>query len=115
MYVEINLLAELFALAGLKVTFLNTEYNLERLVRHTDIHFRFAKYPSFEFETTPDGLPQDHPRVGDGFMEIFKSLVLRTKPILREKLVKPPVDCIIGDGVLGLTLDVADELGILRT
>ena len=41
-------------------------------------------------------------------------MVLRTKPILREMLVniKPTVDCIIGDGVLGLILDVADELGI---
>ena len=107
-------LAELFALAGLKVTFLNTEYNHERLVRHTDIRSRFAKYPRFGFQTIPDGLPQDHPRVGHGFMEIFESLVLRTKPILREMLVniKPTVDCIIGDGVLGLILDVADELGI---
>ncbi|XVF83825.1 hypothetical protein PTKIN_Ptkin16aG0524300 [Pterospermum kingtungense] len=108
-------LAELFALAGLKVTFLNSEYNHERLLRHTDVLSRFTKYPGFEFETITDGLPDDHPRVGDAVNDMFKSMELRSKPILREMLVniKPPVDCIIGDGVLGfLTLDVADELGI---
>ncbi|XVE99683.1 hypothetical protein REPUB_Repub03eG0221400 [Reevesia pubescens] len=107
-------LAELFGLSGLRVTFLNTEHNHERLLRHTDCSSRFAKYPGFEFKTVPDGLPQDHPRVGDCIMDMFEGLELRTKPIFREMLIniKPPVDCIIGDGVLGLTLDVADELGI---
>ncbi|XVF83828.1 hypothetical protein PTKIN_Ptkin16aG0524600 [Pterospermum kingtungense] len=108
-------LAELFALAGLKVTFLNTEYNHERLLRHTNILPRFTKYPGFEFKTITDGLPQDHPRAGHRFLEINKSLELRSKPIFKEILVniKPPVDCIIGDGTLGaVTLDVADELGI---
>ncbi|EOY17945.1 UDP-glucosyltransferase family 1 protein, putative [Theobroma cacao] len=82
-------LAEVFALAGLQ-------------------------YPRFKFETIPDGLREDHPRLGDCFMELFEGMELRTKPILREMLVKinPPVDCIVGDGVLGLVLDVADELGI---
>ncbi|XVE52580.1 hypothetical protein DITRI_Ditri02bG0133000 [Diplodiscus trichospermus] len=107
-------LAELFSLEGLKVTFLNTEYNHERLIRHTDICYRFTKYPRFEFKTIPDGLPQDHPRVGDSIIEIFESLPLITKPILREMLAntKPHVDCIIGDGALGFIHDVADELGI---
>ncbi|MBA0665435.1 hypothetical protein Goklo_005290, partial [Gossypium klotzschianum] len=81
-------LAELLALASLRVTFLNSEYNHESLVRHTDILSRFAQYPGFKFETIPDGLSQDHPRIN------------------------PPPDCIIGDGVLGLTFDVANELGI---
>ncbi|XVF83827.1 hypothetical protein PTKIN_Ptkin16aG0524500 [Pterospermum kingtungense] len=110
-------LAELFALAGLKVTFLNSDYNHERvLVHNTDILSRFAKYQGFEFKTITDSLPQDHPRVGNNFVfEMIKGMVLRSKPIFREMLVniKPPVDCIIGDGVLGgVTLDVADELGI---
>ncbi|XVF83832.1 hypothetical protein PTKIN_Ptkin16aG0525000 [Pterospermum kingtungense] len=108
-------LAELFALAGLRVTFLNSEYNHDRLLRHTDVFSRFTKYPGFEFETITDGLPDDHPRLSDRIMEMFKGLELRTKPIFREMLVniEPPVDCIIGDGVLGLvTLDVAEELEI---
>ncbi|OMO68459.1 UDP-glucuronosyl/UDP-glucosyltransferase [Corchorus capsularis] len=107
-------LAELLALAGLKITFLNSQHNHERLICHTDIRSRFIKYPGFEFETITDGLPVDHPRVGDRIMEIFDAMELRTKPILREMLVKmkPPVDCIIGDGILGFIVDVANELGI---
>ncbi|XVE69326.1 hypothetical protein DITRI_Ditri09bG0143500 [Diplodiscus trichospermus] len=107
-------LAELFALSGLKVTFLNSEHNHERLVRHTNLRSRFGKYPGFRLETIWDGLPHEHPRLGDGFTELFEGLELRTKPIFREMLVniKPPVDCIIGDGILGLIVDVADELGI---
>ncbi|OMO76299.1 UDP-glucuronosyl/UDP-glucosyltransferase [Corchorus olitorius] len=105
---------ELLALTGLKITFLNSQHNHERLIYHTDIQSRFAKYPGFEFETITDGLPEGHPRVSDRIMEIFDAMELRTKPILREMLVKmkPPADCIIGDGILGFAVDVANELGI---
>ncbi|KAK8277575.1 hypothetical protein V6Z11_D10G281000 [Gossypium hirsutum] len=107
-------LAELLALASLRVTFLNSEYNHESLVRHTDILSRFAQYPGFKFETIPDGLSQDHPRVGFAMKDMFASLELITKPIFKQMLfeINPPPDCIIGDGVLGLTFDVANELGI---
>lgn len=47
-------LAELFCLANLKVTFLNTNKNHKLLTQHTDIQARFARYPSFRFETIPD-------------------------------------------------------------
>ncbi|XVF83830.1 hypothetical protein PTKIN_Ptkin16aG0524800 [Pterospermum kingtungense] len=45
---------------------------------------------------------------------MYQGLELRTKPIFREMLVniEPPVDCIIGDGLLVFTLYVANELGI---
>ncbi|OMO76319.1 UDP-glucuronosyl/UDP-glucosyltransferase [Corchorus olitorius] len=108
-------LAELLSVTGLKITFLNSEHNHERLVRrHSYLHSHFVRYPGFEFETIWDGLPPDHPRVGNAFPDIFGGLYFRTKPIFREMLVKmkPPVDCIIGDGVLGFVVDIADELGI---
>ncbi|GLT30271.1 hypothetical protein SLA2020_050800 [Shorea laevis] len=105
-------LAELLVLAGLKVTFINSDHNHDRLVRFTDVVARFAKYPSFQFRTVPDGLPDDHPRSGDMVMEIFDGLIVKTKPALRDLLVdiRPPVDCIIGDGVLGFVLDIGQEL-----
>ncbi|KAK6234277.1 hypothetical protein QUC31_006683, partial [Theobroma cacao] len=64
--------------------------------------------------TIPDGLPGDHPRSGNRFMEIFEAMNMRTKPLLKDMLVEmiPPVDCIIGDGILEFVLDVANELGI---
>ncbi|KAK6234286.1 hypothetical protein QUC31_006692 [Theobroma cacao] len=107
-------LAELCATAGLKVTFLNSEYNHSRLVRFANIPSRFDKYPGFEFRTISDGLPGDHPRSGNRFMEIFEAMNIRTKPLLKDMLVEmiPPVDCIIGDGILEFVLDVANELGI---
>ncbi|EOY17942.1 UDP-glucosyltransferase family 1 protein [Theobroma cacao] len=107
-------LAELCATAGLKVTFLNSEYNHSRLVRFANIPSRFDKYPGFEFRTISDGLPGDHSRSGNRFMEIFEAMNIRTKPLLKDMLVEmiPPVDCIIGDGILEFVLDVANELGI---
>ncbi|KAL7236086.1 hypothetical protein ACSBR1_019369 [Camellia fascicularis] len=58
-------LAELFCLAGIDVTFLNSKHNHCRLLRYTDVRSRFAPYVGFNFETIPDGLPADHPRSGD--------------------------------------------------
>lgn len=108
-------LAELLGLAGLNVTFLNSEYNHERLVLFTDIQARFAEYPGFRFRTIWDGLPGDHPRSGDRFMEMFESVKMIAKPIFREMLIsiRPPLNCIIGDGIMGSVVDVvANELQI---
>ena len=107
-------LAELLALTGFKVTFLNSEHNHERLVKYTNITAHFARYPGFEFKTIPDGLPDDHPRTGEWFLEMFYAMEMKTKPCLIEMLlnISPPVDCIIADGFLGFALDAAKELGI---
>ncbi|KAF2294883.1 hypothetical protein GH714_025918 [Hevea brasiliensis] len=106
-------LAELLSLAGLNITFLNTEHSHERVTRFTDVEARFAKYPGFHFMTMPDCLPVDHPRTSD-LTDLFESLQLKSKPIFKQLLIetRPPVNCIIGDGLLGFPLDVAIELGI---
>ncbi|KAG2723828.1 hypothetical protein I3760_02G188500 [Carya illinoinensis] len=124
-------LAELLALSGLHVTFLNTDYNQDRLFRHTNVQARFGGFPGFQFKIIPDGLPVEHPRGGDHFYEMFKSMNLVTKPLLREMLVSSklqyyddsgsitannirsgPVNCIIADGILTFPIDVGNELGI---
>ncbi|XAR65881.1 7-deoxyloganetin glucosyltransferase [Bertholletia excelsa] len=113
-------LAELLCLAGLQVTFLNTDHNHRRLLRHTDLQSRFAIYPQFCFETISDGLPDDHPRSGDRFMELFDGLEAVTRPLFKAMLTsgdqssayRRPVTCIIADGVLNFTLPVAEEVGI---
>ncbi|KAJ6317733.1 hypothetical protein OIU76_013303 [Salix suchowensis] len=61
-------LAELLSLAGINITFLNSERNHKLLVRYTNIEDRFAKHPGFRFQTISDGLPLDHPRSGDGVL-----------------------------------------------
>ncbi|KAK9189393.1 hypothetical protein WN943_017989 [Citrus x changshan-huyou] len=107
-------LAEIFSLAGLKVTFLNSKHNHERLIRYTDIHDRFLQYSEFQFKTISDGLPADHPRAGDRLMEMFDSLSLNTRPLLKQMLIdtSPPVSCIIGDACMEFVVDVATELEI---
>lgn len=125
-------LAELLALAGLHITFLNTDYNQDRLLRHTNVQARFAAFPGFRFKIIPDGLPINHPRGGDHFPEMFNSMKSVTKPLLREMLVScklqnhgdsgsssnsnnirsGPVNCIIADGSLTFPIDVGNELGI---
>lgn len=107
-------LAELLGLAGVKVTFLNSDYNHDQLLRHTDIVERFQRYPGFEFRTVWDGLPPDYPRTGESFMALFAAMRLNTKRLFRELVVgvRPQVDCIIGDGILGFVFDVAMELDI---
>ncbi|KAK8549421.1 hypothetical protein V6N13_027175 [Hibiscus sabdariffa] len=108
-------LSELLALAGFRITFLNSDHNHERLVKLTDMATHFARYPGFEFKTITDGLPPDHPRTGNWFMENYVEVIEpKTKQNLREILlnISPPVDCIIGDGFLGFVLDVGKDLGI---
>ncbi|KAM4093872.1 hypothetical protein ACB094_06G151900 [Castanea mollissima] len=98
-------LAQLLSLAGLNITFLNTDDNHNRLVLHTNILHRFACFPGFQFKTIPDGLP---------------SLKLVTKPIFREMLCSgqlnsatgQSVTCIIADGILSFPIDVGNEIGI---
>ncbi|KAK8671834.1 hypothetical protein V6N13_038419 [Hibiscus sabdariffa] len=108
-------LAELLALAGFRITFLNTHHNHERLLRFTNMAAYFERYSGFELGTITDGLPQDHPRSGHWFPAMFEdATAMKIKQSLRDMLVNvsPPVDCMIVDAFLGFALDVARELGI---
>ena len=71
-------LAQLLSLAGLNITFLKTDHNHNFLVLHSNILHRFACFPGFQFKSIPDGLPDDHPRAGVRFMEMFDSFELVT-------------------------------------
>ncbi|XP_015877335.1 7-deoxyloganetic acid glucosyl transferase-like [Ziziphus jujuba] len=115
-------LAELLALEGLYVTFLNTHFTHNRLLLHTDIQARFETYPGFLFKTISDGLPDDHPRSGDTIMEVIHSINSESKSIFKQLLLSnelgtsegnPLVSCIIVDGIFGgFTTDIANELHI---
>ncbi|KAF4395674.1 hypothetical protein G4B88_013448 [Cannabis sativa] len=114
-------LAELLAMSGLHVTFLNSDHIHNRLIKYTDMETRFSKYPEFLFRTIWDGLEEDHPRTGESVWDIIFSMNEKTKPVLREMLVSgqlgsgdsPYVTYMITDGLFGgFTLDVAEELGI---
>ncbi|KAL3521162.1 hypothetical protein ACH5RR_019311 [Cinchona calisaya] len=113
-------LAELLCLSGLHITFLVTEHIHARILRDTNIQSRFSNYPGFQLKTIPDGLPEDHPRSRDKYMELFDSLKSKSKLLFKEMLTsgslcdetRRPVKFIIADGCLGFTCDVANEIGI---
>ncbi|KAF2296180.1 hypothetical protein GH714_036519 [Hevea brasiliensis] len=58
-------LAELLSLAGLNITFLNTEHNHERLTRFTDVEARFANKPIFK-QLLVETRPPINCIIGDG-------------------------------------------------
>ncbi|XP_060203421.1 7-deoxyloganetic acid glucosyltransferase-like [Lycium barbarum] len=108
-------LAELLCLADLKVTFINTNHNQQRLLRHTNVQSRFEQYPSFQFLTISDGLSEDHPRSAEQFGDIISSLQTMAEPFLKEMLsdvVEKPVTCVIADGLFYYAVDIGNEKGV---
>ncbi|KAG5533455.1 hypothetical protein RHGRI_027581 [Rhododendron griersonianum] len=118
-------LAELLCHAGLHVTFLVTHFTHCRLLRHSNVHSHFTRYPGFRFETITDGLPEDDPRSGENIVDLLKSFGLIAKPLLTELLIsdreknadsaatgRKKITCIVADGLSSFTIDVAEEIGI---
>ncbi|KAL0449263.1 UNVERIFIED_CONTAM: 7-deoxyloganetic acid glucosyl transferase [Sesamum latifolium] len=115
-------LAEVFCLANLHVTMLLSEYTHGRLRHHANIESRFSRYPGFRVATIPDGLPEDHPRVGERAMEIVMSLLkvgeaefrklMETTDALSDGGARRRVTCLIMDGVLSFAVPVAEEMRI---
>ncbi|XP_076897905.1 7-deoxyloganetin glucosyltransferase-like [Bidens hawaiensis] len=113
------LLAKILHSKGFHITFVNTEFNHQRLVKSQGLD-ALNRYTSFQFETIPDGLPpaenldatQDIPSLckstSETCLEPFKKLLSK----LNDSTTAPPVSWIVGDGVMSFTLDAADELGI---
>ncbi|KAI3938679.1 hypothetical protein MKW92_018364 [Papaver armeniacum] len=117
-------LAKILHLRGLHVTFVNTEFNHQRLLssRGPD---SLKGLPDFDFETIPDGLPpptdpnatQDVVALGisisieNNCLEPFRNLVSKLNNNSSSSN-RPPVTSIIFDGNMGFALEVAKELEI---
>ncbi|KAI3689411.1 hypothetical protein L2E82_47367 [Cichorium intybus] len=104
---------------GFHITFVNTEFNHQRLLKSQgpdDLH----ALPSFCFESIPDGLPppqnpdatQDVPSlcksVDETCLGPFKSLLTKLNAS------SSPVTCIVADVLMGFTLDAAREFDIFE-
>lgn len=111
-------LAKILHHKGFHITFVHTEFNQRRLLRSRGKK-ALDGLPSFQFETIPDGLPfsdadatQDVPSLCDSTSKNclvpFRQLVTR----LNSSPGVPPVSCIVSDGIMSFTLEVARELGI---
>ncbi|KAI3721155.1 hypothetical protein L2E82_32160 [Cichorium intybus] len=113
-------LAEVLCLSGLHITLLVTDHIHAQLLKYSNIQSRFNCYPGFHLESISDGLPEDHPRFVDTIMELFESLKTKSNTLFKDILTsgklssdsRRPVTCIIADGFMGYTCDVANEIGI---
>ncbi|KAK8568341.1 hypothetical protein V6N13_106264 [Hibiscus sabdariffa] len=110
--------AKLLHLNGFHVTFVNTEYNHQRLLKSRGPNALHG-LPDFRFETIPDGLPppdiegtQDIPALcsstSKNCLAPFRQLLAR----LNSSSGVPPVTCVFSDGVMSFTMVAAQELGI---
>ncbi|XP_034704398.1 7-deoxyloganetic acid glucosyltransferase-like [Vitis riparia] len=114
-------LAELLCLADIQVTFLNCHYPHRRLLSYSNIQARFSRYPGFRFETISDGLPMEHPRTAEQFLDVVDGVKTTTAPLFMEMMIswcrsasdtRSPLTCIIADGLMSFAIDVANEVGL---
>ncbi|KAL7235985.1 hypothetical protein ACSBR1_019296 [Camellia fascicularis] len=111
-------LAKLLHSRGFHVTFVHTKFNHNRLLNSTGPH-SLSGLPDFRFETVSDGLPEtnqrgilDLPVLCESMpvhcLESFRDLMVR----LRDLKDVPPVSCVVSDGVMSFTMEVAEEFGL---
>ncbi|KAL9260995.1 7-deoxyloganetin glucosyltransferase-like protein [Drosera capensis] len=108
-------LAKLLHHRGFHITFVNTEYNHNRLLKSRGPS-ALDGIPSFRFEAIPDGLPpSDNPDVtqdGTSMLDSMERTCLGPFMELVGSLDGPPVSCVIADAVLMFTVEAAEKLGV---
>lgn len=112
-------LAKLVHHNGFYVTFVNTEFNHKRLLRSNGPH-SLDGLPDFRFETIPDGLPPADDDATQHIPSLCESTSKNCSAPFRGLINKinaeiegvPPVTCIVSDGAMSFTLEVAEEFGL---
>ncbi|KAL3538665.1 hypothetical protein ACH5RR_002031 [Cinchona calisaya] len=111
-------LAKILHSKGFYITFVNTEFNHQRLVR-TQGADAVKGFLDFQFKTIPDGLPpsdpdatQDIPALCDSIPKNCLVPFLNLIENLNDLPDSPRVSCIVSDGAMSFTLQAAEELNI---
>ena len=111
-------LAKILHSKGFHITFVNTEYNHNRLLRSRG-PAALNGLPSFRFETITDGLPTSAADATQDIPALCISTERHCLQPFRELLGRlnddggvPPVSCIVSDAVMFSTIDAAEELGV---
>ncbi|ERN14703.1 hypothetical protein AMTR_s00038p00223700 [Amborella trichopoda] len=110
-------LAKLLLARGFYITFVNTEFNHERVTSSAGA-IELKHLEDFNLESITDGLPPDDCRTQESlfdattkyFLSPFKDLVSK----LNGSMEVPRVPCIISDGLRNFTQQVVEENGIPR-
>ncbi|GKC72861.1 hypothetical protein Tco_1118744 [Tanacetum coccineum] len=111
-------LAKLLHFKGFHISFVNTHYNHNRLLRSRGPS-SLDGLPDFRFYSITDGLPpcdadtsQSVPELGESLpkhsLEPFCELITS----LNNAADVPPVMCIISDGSMSYTLEAAERFGL---
>ncbi|KAM7500067.1 hypothetical protein LguiA_024481 [Lonicera macranthoides] len=115
-------LAKLLHSQGIHITFVNTEYNHNRLLKSGGPNSLDGS-SDFRFMTIPDGLPpldvdvaQDVAAVcksiPKNFLAPFVSLIEKLNSNMGSLEMNPPVTYMVSDGFMTFTIDAAERLGI---
>ncbi|RWR79293.1 7-deoxyloganetin glucosyltransferase [Cinnamomum micranthum f. kanehirae] len=111
-------LAKLLHARGFFITYVNTEFNHNRLLRSRGPD-SLNGLDDFRFVTIPDGLPPSDRDATQDVPALCESTSKNCTVPFRDLIVKinstvgvPKISCIISDGVMSFTLDAAEELGI---
>ncbi|XP_030509618.2 7-deoxyloganetin glucosyltransferase [Cannabis sativa] len=115
-------LAKLLHLKGFHITFVNTQFNHNRLLKSRGPN-SLDGFPDFRFESIPDGLPMTEQKA-DATQDILSLCVSTEKNCIgpfRELLLQlndstssgvPPVSCVVSDGFMSFTIKAAEEFGV---
>uniref|UniRef100_A0AAU7YSK0 7-deoxyloganetin glucosyltransferase n=1 Tax=Eucommia ulmoides TaxID=4392 RepID=A0AAU7YSK0_EUCUL len=114
-------LAKILHHKGFHITFVNTDFNHQRLLRSRGPN-SLDGLPSFRFRTISDGLPPSDPDATQDIPALCDSTSKHCLAPFRELLTKinvdaaesggPPVTVIVSDVIMSFTLDAAEELGV---
>ncbi|XP_077214218.1 7-deoxyloganetin glucosyltransferase-like [Tasmannia lanceolata] len=111
-------LAKILHSNGFYITFVNTEYNHQRLVSSRGQE-AVKGLDDFRFETISDGLDskdfdrtQDLPAVCNSMLRNSHLYFLELLKKLNGLDSRPHVTCVIADGAMGFTMKASEELGI---
>ncbi|RWR79285.1 7-deoxyloganetin glucosyltransferase [Cinnamomum micranthum f. kanehirae] len=111
-------LAQLLHTRGFFITFVNTEFNHNRLLRSRGPDSLKGLH-DFRFETIPDGLPPSHCDATQDIPALCESTSKNCIVPFRDLIVRinstagvPKISCILSDVLMSFTLDAAEELGI---
>ncbi|KAK2966345.1 hypothetical protein RJ640_028504 [Escallonia rubra] len=113
-------LAKLLHSKGFHITFVNTEFVHQRLLKSRGPD-SLNSLSSFRFEVIPDGIPpsdSDNDALPDG-LTICDSTSKHCLAPFRDLLFKlnnssnmPPLTCIVSDSIMGFTRTAAEEFGL---
>ncbi|RWR79282.1 7-deoxyloganetin glucosyltransferase-like protein [Cinnamomum micranthum f. kanehirae] len=107
-------LAKLLHTRGFFITFVNTEFNHNRLLRFRGPDSLKGLH-DFRFETIPDGLPPFHCDATQDIPALCESTSKNCMVPFRDLIVRinstagvPKISCILSDGLMSFTLDAAE-------